>query len=415
MRTRPMFWMFGMIAMSLAAVLTVWAAAAPGVEAPGEKKVLYQADFEDPTGECIYHKGGTYIRHWCSNFDEARLSVDPPMGKGNDSKLALTCHTKKALPYVTCEVPLYGTTVEPQGWDGGVSFRVYNGGFDGFSMMYWLPPDTTVNRFYFKVPKGEWATFDVPLDKFLYHDRRPRRGLPLERLVFVGSGAESDDSVFQVDDLALYQVKQAHPVLARPKPPLPDGLLYRQDFNDLADLDVDQNYFPYISDCNLFRWPGGVDASGKPVPEQTEGAGCIKIECYNTKNKEFRSCQLVKFPGDTVIEFDCLAVGVRDLLVRARTNQNDPATHKPVQMEYRLPVTPQPQPGKWARCRVSVEDMVPFSIRSIEEGVGKKLGRGHDYYMLFLSAMADNSDEHYLLIDNMVIRKEADARGDAGR
>jgi len=406
-----MSWVLGVIVVSSAAVVTAGAAAAPGAEAPREKKVLYQADFEDPTGECIHHKGGPYNKHWCSNFGEARLSVDPPMGKGNDSKLALTCHTKKALPYVSCEVPLYGTTVEPQGWDGGVSFRIYNGGFDGFTMSYCpaMPADTTVHRYYFKVPKGEWVTLDVSLDRFLYHNRRPRRGLPLERLVFAASGAESDDSVFQVDNLVLYQVKQTHPVLAGPKPPPSDGVLYRQDFNDPADFDVDQNCFPYISNCNLFRWPGGVDAVGKPVPEDTPDAGCIKIECYNTKNKEFRSCQLVKFPGDTVIEFDCLAVGTRNLLVRVRTNQNDPATNKPVQMEYRLPVSPQPQPGKWTRCRVSVEDMVPFSIRSIEEGVGKKLGRDHSYHMLFLSAMADNSDEHYLLIDNMVIRKEADA------
>lgn len=382
-----------------AVVLLGWVVSAvAGAEEAAEQptKVLVEFKFDDGKG-----LPGRFRGNWHSNqAKEARLSLDAPLGTGNDSTKVMTCHTRKALPYVSCEAALHGTLVEPQGWDGFVSFRFYNDGFESFYMTYLplVPSDVTFHRAYFKAPKGQWVDMTLPLDKFLYRARRPRRGAPLEYLVFVAEGAESDDSVFQFDDFRLYRVRQADPPKAKPKPPLGRGVIYRQDFDDPNDFDL-ESYYPWTRYCTTFRAPGGLDANGKPIEdtEKTE-AGCLRVAGFR-QGDQATGGRRVDFRGEgTVIEFDCMVQGASDFALIVR-NKKD-------RKKFRQYPQPQPVPGKWQHYVVSAEDFVPFGIPT-GEAAGKKYGKPEEFFELLFYAWADKTKEpHYILIDNLVIRKE---------
>src|SRR5687768_16758989 len=100
---------------------------------PLEKVVLFLTDFED--GKGVYSPetdqytklgGGRFE----SNQKESRLEVVAPLGAGNESKFALSCHGAKAISYVDCAAPCFTIgQVEPEGWDGGISFTIRNQGF----------------------------------------------------------------------------------------------------------------------------------------------------------------------------------------------------------------------------------------------------------------------------------------------
>jgi len=382
-----------------AALCAEGTAAAQGAGGPAvtaqTREVLVEFTFDDGKGLT-----GPFRGTWHSNeAAEARLSLDAPLGTGNASTKAMTCHTKKALPYVSCEVALHGTVVEPQGWDGEVSFKFYNGGFESFYMTYLplIPSDVTFHRARFTAPKGQWVEMKLPVDKFLYRGCRPRRGCPLEYLVFVAEGAEGDDSVFQFDDFRLSRVKQANPRAAKPKPPLGEGVIYQQNFDDVGDFDL-EGYYPWTPNCTALRVPGGLDAAGKPMDtvKETE-AGCLKVEGFK-KADEVRGGRRIDFPGEgTLLEFDCLIQGAADFGVVVR--------NVPDHKKFRQYAHPQPESGKWTHCVMSGEDFAPYGTPS-KAGGTEKHGKAEKFFEVLFHAFANDTNEpHYILIDNLVVRR----------
>jgi hypothetical protein len=239
----------------------------------------------------------------------------------------------------------------------------------------------------------------LPLDKFLYRGCRPRRGCPLEYIVFVAEGAESDDSVFQFDDFRVSKVKQAKARAAKPKPPLAEGVIYRQDFDDANDFDL-EGYYPLTKNCTAMRTTGGLDASGKPV-EDAPGTerGCLKVEGFK-KADEIRGGRRVDFPGEgTVIEFDCRIEGAQDFALVAR--------NLPDHKRFRQYGRPQPEVGKWTHYAMSAEDFVPYGTPTGAPGV-EKPGKGERFFEIVFHAIADNTEgPHFILIDNLTVRRAA--------
>ena len=389
--------MIGVMICLAAGVIQAAETPVASAETSGQRVILYEKDFE--TGKGLVGEG-PYKGSWESNYKEAALCIEKPRGQGNDSQFALTCHAKKSMEYTTCEMA-YSATVEPDGWDGSLSFSFYNGGFTEMYAMYMpaLPADTTSHRAYFSAPTNQWVKLDLPLDKFLYCGHRPRRGAPLERIVFAGVGPQHDDTVFQVDDIKLYRVKQANPLKPKPKAPLPEGVLFRQDFNDPGDFTVESKFFVITPYCFCWRVAGGVEASGKPADRTADpDAGCLRIESFG-KNQNLRSALLFDVPGNnTVIEFDVFCKGVFDLGLSA----NGTTLRKG---RYRIYVQPQPEDGKWTHYQVSAEELTPFGM-DLKEGREEKTGKGETFNRVGFLAASKDREERYMLIDNLVIRQE---------
>lgn len=365
--------------------------------APREVKVLYATDFE--SGRDLY-SGGKYDGHWQTNEKDAKLSVEPPLATGNDSKQALTYRTLKVRHLASCEVPLRRTVVEPQGWDGALSFRFYNGGFKEVYAMYLtlFPSDANNYRCYFDAPEGRWVELDLPLDKFLYLNQRPRRGPTnqLEAIVFVAHDPESGDAVFQVDDVKLYRLKQADPPLAKPKPPLPQGVMYRQDFDDPNDFDL-ESYYAFTYDCKVRRIEHDPETTGRPVAE----GGCLKIEGVKV-GKQVKAGRSRRFPGkDTVMEFDLLAKGIRSFRLIGRCLSRKDLWLNPG----------EPEEGRWKHYRVAARDFQPLNLVDTPGAKGEH-GKGETFWSLMFRFFPDEKKTgHYILVDNLVFRQVTGENG----
>ncbi|MBI3832260.1 MAG: hypothetical protein HY291_22245 [Planctomycetes bacterium] len=360
------------------------------------EQVAYSANFEN--GKGLGGEGVPFKGNWLPLDKNVLPELAAPLGKGNDSKLALTVKAAKQAGAVCMELPLHGTVVEPEGWDGVVSLRIYNGGFKAFQMSYSpvIPSDITFHRVDFDAPKGAWTAIEIPLDKFLYHGRRPRRGCPQEYLCLIGMGPEADGSVFQFDDVKVKRVKRAGLPAAEPKAALPEGVAYAQSFDDAADFDL-ESFYPATRNANVFRVAGGLDADGKPVPAAKEGAaaperGALELPCYE-KNQEFSGGRSLSFAGEGhVIEFDCLLEGVTDFAVVVRGAKG------------RWRQYPTPEAGKWVRVTVSAEEFAPFGTAP-KDGIEKKLSKAERFGGLFFSATADGSGASRVLIDNLTVKR----------
>jgi hypothetical protein len=373
------------ILISLLAAASLAGAADP-IDA--ERTVLFHTDFEegtgvyDPTQDRYSSLGGNRFE---SNQKIAALKVESPAGAGNASKYALTCHANKTVAYVDCAAPCFAIgQVEPQGFDGGVSFKISNQGFRRIYVMYvpQIPSSVTFHRCAFDAGNGEWMAHDLKLDLFLYHGRRPRRDCRIKRIVFVGEEPLRDDARFQIDDVCLYRVKQNPPGVPRQKEPLPPDVLYRQDFNDPCDFDL-ESFYPEISNCNIFRTDYLTD-------KKTEGG--LELQCYE-KKCDFWGGRHISFSGACTLEFDCLVWGCSDFAIVGRSDTE--------RMRW---YPAQPKPGVWTRISVPVENLTPYSIPS-KDGPRLKPARNANFVAFFFRATADDSTQHYILIDNLVIRR----------
>lgn len=373
-----------------------------GAEPKSEKEILYQYTFED--GKGIGHGYGLW------SGGRTQLSCETPQGKGNSSRKALTFRGKRLL-YTGASLTLFrlvphpgltpanqgiGLIVEPQGWDGGVSFKVFNSGFRSLTISYRLlfPNDVTVHNCSIEAPEGKWVDCNLPLDKFLYHGRRPRRGAELEILTIFGQGPKDERAFWQLDDVSLYRVKQAHPRQPKPKPPLPKGVIYQQDFDDPNDFDF-ESYMPATDTCNVFRIAGGVDKKGKPLADRDKpgAAGCLKIECYG-KASEFLAGRFLAFPIEGArIEFDCYLQGATDLCVNARYERN--LITKGRFRRYLGMYPGGPRQGKWLHFSIPTDD---FRVKKAKNG-------RPSFLALYFTAHANAGKEHYILIDNLVVRR----------
>jgi hypothetical protein len=395
----------------MAALITLFSMAdgfAPALasEPKPEKVILYQNNFEDGQG-IVKEMDGDPYGLWGGG--RTQLSLEPPQGMGNSSKKALTFRGKK-LKYTGASVPFFrqgkhpglppansgnGLIVEPQGWDGGMSFKIYNGGFKSLTVSYRLlfPNDVTVHNCPIEAPEGKWIDCDLPLDKFLYHGRRPRRGAELELLTIFGEGPKDDETFFQLDDAVLYRVKQLHPRQPKPKPPLPQGVIYQQDFDDPNDFDF-ESYMPATTNCNVYRIAGGVDQHGKPLqePDKPGDSGCLKIECYE-KAAEFMAGRPLEFPIEGArIEFDCFLKGATDMCVNARYERN--LITKGRFRQYVGMYPGGPRQGRWLHFSIATDD---FRVKRDKDG-------RPSFFALYFTAHADAGNEHYILIDNLVVR-----------
>jgi len=355
-----------------------------------EEKTFYRSDFEDGKGL------GSHNGAWSSATQGAKVTIDAPVGQGNDSKLALTVRGRKSMEMLCCDMPLWGKIVEPKGWDGRLHLKFYNGGFDSVRVLYnTVVPGDVSYAVRLNAPRGQWVALDLPFDDFLHFGRRPRRGCALERIIVIAEKPDSDEgAVFQMDDIRLCQVRQANPPVEKPKPPLSPGTYYLQNFDDPEDWDI-QGYYPHQTYCSVDWTPGGLDAEGKLVEKPVgNDRGCLKIECHS-RGRDFRGGGYAGFPGEgTVIEFDLLVKGAGDIGVIARTAKTS----------LRQYLQPSPPTGVWTHVKVSAEDFVPYGV-NFKDGMGKKLGKGETYERVLFTATADASDEHYLLIDNLVVHK----------
>ena len=377
-------------------------------------KILYQKDFED--GQGIHKNGGNYRTggNWMSNFEkEARLSLDAPQGKGNDSKLALTCHTTAALPYVSCEVPLYAMNVyEPEGWDGWASFKIYNGGFKNFHAMclHSVPDCLCKYRHSFEVPKGTWVAFNVPMDKFTFQGMRPRRGAKAQHFVIVAEEPEGDNAIFQIDDVKLLQVKRENFAGARPKTPLPEGVLYSQDFNDPHDFDY-ESYYLRVRHLKMYRICGGLDENGRPAPEANDGKeselGALKLECLEPGKQFFTERQLSFNGADTSIEFDCYPQGVTELAFGA-LSANGRFRSKALEVK----------PETWTHVNVKAAGML--QVKSFATALSPDAGEPTDtkaasstqeFKAFAFIGRSGDKIPGYVLIDNLIFRRSPQMEG----
>lgn len=360
------------------------------------EQIAYGANFEN--GKGLGGEGVPFKGNWLPLDKNVLPEIAAPLGKGNDSKQALTVKAAKQAGAICMELPLHGTVVEPEGWDGVVSLRIYNGGFKSFQMTYSpvIPSDITFHRADFDAPKGEWTAIEIPLDKFLYHGRRPRRGCPLEYLCLIGMGAEADGSVFQFDDVKIKRVRRKDAPAAKPKPASAEGVAYGQTFDDAADFDL-ESFYPATRNANIFRVSSGLDADGKPVPAAKEGEvpserGTLKLECYE-QNQEFSGGRNLSIAGEgNVIEFDCMLEGVSDFAVVVRGAKG------------RWRQYPKLEAGKWVRVSISAEEFAPFGTAP-KDGIEKKLSKGERFGGLFFSATSDGSGASRMLIDNLTVKR----------
>lgn len=342
-------------------------------------EVLYEVDFEKSN----YLQGqGTYYGRWVSNQGLETLSVKAPKGEKNRSKQALTytVGTKNSSGVYSLETTsLRDVYMELAGWDGGFSFKVYNGGFERFYAIYLptVPVDTTFFRAYFEVPKGEWREFTIPLDDFRCHGLRPRRGAEVERLVFAGLKPDGEESFFQIDDVQAYRVQRNRERPA-PKKPNPAGVLYQQDFNDPLDFDV--NTYNTESFHGDVLWSKG---SWNPETGKEErGGGCLKVVYYKDKGPGIMGGRRIRIRDGDVVEFDLKAVSMRTCVFKARGAKR----YQSVPLEL-------PEGGGWKRYRMTVDGVSPGRNRFIRSGI------------YFTGNRARDGKEAYMLVDNIVIRR----------
>lgn len=374
------------------------AAVAATAAAHAGEQAVYAANFED--GKGLGGEGVPFKGNWLPLDKNVQPEIAAPLGAGNDSKKVLSVKAAAKTGSACMELPLHGTVVEPEGYDGVVSLRVYNGGFATFQMTYSpiVPSDITFHRANFTAAKGQWTNIEIPLDQFLYQERRPRRGCPLEYLCMVGVGPEEAGAVFQFDDVKVKRVRRKDAPAAKPKPALAEGVAYRQDFDDPADFDV-ESFYPGTRNANAFRDAGGVDASGKPAAPAKDGEaatpGCLKIACYE-RNQEFNGGRNLTIAGEgTVIEFDCLLTGAKDFAVVVRGAKG------------RWRQYPKLEPGTWTHLIVSAEEFAPFGTAP-KDGIEKKLSKAERFSGLYFLATSDASGASSIQIDRLTVRK-ADA------
>ena len=93
--------------------------------------------------------------------------------------------------------------------------------------------------------------------------------------------------------------------------------------------------------------------------------------------------------------FDTVFKGVKDLGLFAQGSTK----------RCRQYLAPQPSPGKWTRVVMPADELTPYGADP-KEGREKKLGKGERFSTLVFMADADASATHYVLIDNLVIRKK---------
>jgi len=368
---------------------------AGGAEQP--RRVSYRQDFED--GKAL---SGPYKGRWTSNqADIARLSLDAPRGEGNVSTKALTCHASKAKTYVSCEVPLPKPypRLEPEGWDGHISVKFYNGGFEKFYLLYLplYPNEILFHRGYFDAKRDRWTDIDLPLDRFLYCGRRPLRDLELEYFTVVAEGPESDESFFQMDDVVMYSVPRTNPPAARPRLPLAPGVLLFQDFDDPNDFGINR-FYPYTRETNAFRVTGGVDAHGRAVEKPRDAeTGCLKVQLFD-HGRRMNGGLRVNFPGkDTLIEFEVLVHGATRPHLRARSENR--------KGWYRLDLIPAPPQDEWTRCTLEASQMTFVPYQPADASAATP-ARDEKFWELLWEAEATGEGEHYLLLDNVRIREE---------
>jgi hypothetical protein len=376
-----------------ASVLDAERKEAEAAKAP--EQTVYAADFQNDKG--LGGEGVPFKGNWLPLDASVKAAIAAPLGTGNDSKKVLSVSTAKGSP-ACMELPLHGTIVEPEGWDGVVSLKIYNGGFASFQMTYSpvIPSDITFHRTDFTAPKGEWTRIEIPLDKFLYHERRPRRGCQLEYLCLIGMGPGDAGATFQFDDVRVYRTKRKDLPPPIRRPPLPEGVVYQQDFDGVFDFDI-ESFYPCTRNANAFRIDGGVAKDGSPLPPYKEGdakpeAGCLAIRCYE-KSQEFSGGRLIGFAGDnTVIEFDVRLSGVGDFAVVSRSASGKSRQYPKIADE------------KWTHVRISADEFAPYGVAP-KDGVEKKLGKGQQFNVLFFSGTADASGNSEILIDNLVLRR----------
>lgn len=365
-------------------------------KAAAPEQVVYTADFEKNEG--LGGEGVPFKRNWLPLDKNVQAEYAAPMGTGNESKRALSVKCAAKANYVCMELPLHGTIVEPEGWDGFVSLKLYNAGYDSFQMTYapLIPTDVTWYRVHFDAPKNQWTQIDIPLDNFKYYNRRPRRGCPLEYLCLIGVGPSGDGAAFQFDDVKVYRKRRENMPPRKAKPPLPAGVSYRQNFDDANDFDL-EGFYPWTRNCNIFRVDGGLDETGQPLteekdPEKAKLHGLMNIICYEPR-QEFSAGRHAGFDGAGIqIVFDVRLTGVTDFAVLARNGAG------------RWRQYPKVEPGKWTRVTVSAEEFAKFGTAP-KDGVEKKLSRGERFTMLYFGGYADGKGESKIEIDNLVIRK----------
>jgi hypothetical protein len=347
--------------------------------------VIFKTDFEDGTG--LGGNGVKFVGNWRPLVEATKVALEAPLGKGKDSKKALTCHSSAGATTVAMELPMHHTVVEPEGWDGIVSLRLYNGGFESFYMTYSpiYPSDVTFHRTEFTAAKNEWTEITMPLDKFLYFGRRPRRGCELEYICLVGVGPQNEESVFQFDDFKVTRIKRENAPAAKAREALPAAVAYQQNFDDPNDFDL-EGFYPINNKSNAFRIDGGLGADGKPFEsDKPKAAGCLKIEGYQ-KNAEFRGGRRgFTLSASGSIEFDCFVKGAADFALGARAKSAN-----------RLRIYPksQPPPETWTH----------FVLNCADFSDGKaKMAESETIWEINFGASADASAEHHVLIDNLKI------------
>ena len=376
------------------------------VAAAKSEKVIYFNDFEN--GKGLRGEGVPFKGSWGPLDENGQAEIVAPLGKGNDSQKVLSVKAVKKAPSICMELPMHHTVCEPEHWDAIVSMRLFNESFDSFEMTYSpiIPSDTTFHRVAFKAPKGEWTTIEMPLDKFLFQGRRPRRGCPLEYLCFIGIGPEHEGSSFQLDDFKIRRVMRTGLPEPKPKAALSAGMIYRQDYNDPQDFDI-EGYYPFTKNCNVFRIPGGLDGAGRAVAptKEDEAAfpfGCLTVECYEP-GQNFLGGRSLDFPAEgNVIEFDCLMEGAVDLAVVTRGPKGKWRNY------------PKPFPtGTWTHVVVAADEFTFFG-QPIKDPAQSKPSKAERFTALLFSATADKSGTSHVLIDNLVVRK-ADAPNEKGK
>ncbi len=320
--------------------------------------VLYEVDFEEDK----YLQGqGPYYGHWTSNQGMDTLSIQLPKGEGahkrNRSKGALTYTAKSDSGHFSAETTsTRDNYVELDGWNGGVSFKFYNGGFKSFYVIYLptVPVDTTFYRAYFNVPEGTWAEINLPLDRFLCHGLRPRRGSEVERLVFVGLEPQGEKPLFQVDDIQMYRTRR-RPAFPVKKPPLPEGILYRQNFDDPHDFDVEG--FNTESKQSEIFWAaeGHVDATQPKAQGETNG--CLKIKTYG-RGVGIMSGRRIRIHDGDIVEFDAKIENVRNFVFKAR----GPKKYVATKLEA-------PPTGGWKHYRITLTGMPAKRNRFVRSGI----------------------------------------------
>ena len=397
-----------MITMKLVTTLTASLLFLPSVGVAEEpaaappRKILYEFGFgtnKDLSAEQASRRGV-----WSSSSQDISVTLEAPTGVDTGARLALTVRGRKGLEKVFCDRALWGLIIEPEGYDGGVSMKIYNGGFEKIELLHnFARPGDMMNVAVIDAPKGQWADVDLPLDKFLFKGQRPRRGAKFERFIFMARNPDSEKAFFQVDDFKLYQVKQTTPSRAKPKPPLPAGVLYLQDFNDPYDFDLER-YYPRTSIASTTWIYGGLDAQDKPVPPRAgpqtaaikEGPGCLRVNC--DQNDSIFGVMLPlpsPVPGNgTIVEFDCLLKGAHNPFLVGRTTDGEAV----FQTDFTAG-----EAGQWAHLRIPVESLVAPAkpADSAEQKPAKDQSFGSFAFMLRSQHGAEND----MLLDNIVVEK----------